>query len=444
MKPGHDAARDETPTRAIVLRPDLPKSGPAPLTAASLAEAVTLARGIGLKIVHALEIRVAKPRAATLFGEGVLEEARVVAKSLDAELLIVDAALTPAQQRNLERAVELKVLDRTGLILEVFGERARTREGVLQVSLAALSYQRSRLVRSWTHLERQRGGAGFTGGPGERQLELDRRLIDDQIDRIKKQLQSVRRTRAEHRKGRRRRDAPTVALVGYTNVGKSTLFNRITGAGVLSADQLFATLDPTMRALDLPSGRQGVLSDTVGFIAELPTQLVEAFRATLEEVAEADIVLHVHDLSSPERRAQANDVRGVLSDLGIEAGDRPMIDVYNKADQADATDRAHVEMEAQGDNAAVVSAETGEGVDLLLQKIDRALARESVDVVLRMPFEAGDAVAWLHRASFSVETETNEADMTMRVVLARDELERFIKRWPDIAVVEAVERRVIA
>ena len=443
MKPGHDSVRDDAPTRAIVLRPDLPRRGPAPLTAASLSEAVTLARGIGLEIVYANEIRVAKPRAATLFGEGVLEDARVQAKLLDAELLIVDGALSPAQQRNLERAVELKVLDRTGLILEVFGERARTREGVLQVSLAALTYQRSRLVRSWTHLERQRGGAGFTGGPGERQLELDRRQIDDQIDRIKTQLEAVRRTRAEHRKGRRRRDAPTVALVGYTNVGKSTLFNRITGAGVLSANQLFATLDPTMRGLELPSGRPAVLSDTVGFIAELPTQLVEAFRATLEEVAEADIVLHVHDLSSPARRAQANDVRAVLADLGIEQGDRPMIDVYNKADCADAADRELVAAEVASGNAAVVSAETGEGVDALLEAIDLALAREAVDVVIRAPFTAGEAVAWLHRMSFTIDTETTDSDMTLRVVLTREALKRFMKRWPDIAIVEAVERRGI-
>lgn len=441
MKPGHDSARDDAPTRAIVLRPDLPRKGPAPLTAASLSEAVTLARGIGLEIVHANEVRVVKPRAATLFGEGVLEEARVQAKALDAELLIVDGALSPAQQRNLERAVELKVLDRTGLILEVFGERARTREGVLQVSLAALTYQRSRLVRSWTHLERQRGGAGFTGGPGERQLELDRRQIDDQIDRIKTQLEAVRRTRAEHRKGRRRRDSPTVALVGYTNVGKSTLFNRITGAGVLSANQLFATLDPTMRGLELPSGRPAVLSDTVGFIAELPTQLVEAFRATLEEVAEADVVLHVHDLSSPERRAQANDVRAVLAELGIEQGDRPMIDVYNKADCADAAHREVVALEVAAGSAVVVSAETGEGVAGLLEAIDLALAREAIDVVMRAPFAAGEAVAWLHRSSFTIETETTDTDMTLRVVLSREALERFMKRWPDIAIVEAVERR---
>lgn len=444
MRPGHDSARDDAPIRAIVLRPDLPRNGPAPLTAASLAEAVTLARGIGLDVVAAREIRIARPRAATLFGEGVIEEARAEAKSLDVELLIVDGALTPAQQRNLERAVDLKVLDRTGLILEVFGERARTREGVLQVSLAALSYQRTRLVRSWTHLERQRGGAGFTGGPGERQIELDRRQIDDQIDRIKRQLESVRRTRAEHRKGRKRADAPTVALVGYTNVGKSTLFNRITGAGVLSADQLFATLDPTMRGLALPSGRRAILSDTVGFIAELPTQLVEAFRATLEEVTEADVVLHVHDLSNPECHAQANDVRKVLGELGVDAAERPTLDVYNKADLASAADKAAVEADVAAGRAVIASAETGEGVDDLLAAIDLALARDAADVVVRVPCAEGEAIAWLHRVSFAVDSEQDGDDMIMRVLAPKDEIDRFMKRWAAVAVVQAAERRAIA
>ncbi len=416
--------------------------GPTPLTAASLAEAVTLARGIGVEVALAREVRVSKPRAATLFGAGVLEEAGADAKRLEATLLIVDGALTPAQQRNLERTLEIKVLDRTGLILEVFGERARTREGVLQVSLAALSYQRTRLVRSWTHLERQRGGAGFTGGPGERQIELDRRQIDDQIDRIKRQLGEVRRTRAEHRKGRKRTDTPTIALVGYTNVGKSTLFNRMTGASVLAADQLFATLDPTMRGIDLPSGRDAILSDTVGFIAELPTQLVEAFRATLEEVSEADVVLHVHDLSNPDCRAQASDVRSVLADLGVDVETRQILDVYNKADAATSTDRALVESETASGRAVVVSATTGEGVTALLAAIDGILARDAADIVVRLPCSAGEAIAWLHRVSHAIEVEQSGDEMRLRVSLPKAEIDRFMKRFADVAVVEAAGGRV--
>jgi len=444
LQHGHDSARDDAPTRAIILRPDLPRKGPAPLTAASLDEAVSLARGIGLDVVSAREVRVSRPRAATLFGEGVLEEAKATAEGLEADLLIVDGALTPAQQRNLERTVDLKVLDRTGLILEVFGARARTREGVLQVSLAALSYQRTRLVRSWTHLERQRGGAGFTGGPGERQIELDRRQIDDQIDRIKRQLEEVRRTRAQHRKGRARGETPTVALVGYTNVGKSTLFNRLTGAGVLSADQLFATLDPTMRKIELPSGRDAILSDTVGFIAELPTQLVEAFRATLEEVTEADVVLHVHDLSNPDCHAQARDVIGVLEELGVTAADRTILDVYNKADAASPADRTTVAGDVAAGRAVVVSAQTGEGVDELLGRIDAILAREATEVAIRVPFGEGGALAWLHRVSYEIQTEEAGGEMIVRARLPKAELDRFMKRWASVAVVESPQARVVA
>ncbi len=386
--------------------------------------------------MHAREVRITRPRAATLFGEGVIEETKATAEGLEAELLVVDGALSPAQQRNLERALDLKVLDRTGLILEVFGERARTREGVLQVSLAALSYQRTRLVRSWTHLERQRGGAGFTGGPGERQIELDRRQIDDQIDRIKRQLEDVRRTRAQHRGGRRRSEARTVALVGYTNAGKSTLFNRMTGAGVYSANQLFATLDPTMRGLELPSGRTAILSDTVGFIAELPTQLVEAFRATLEEVSEADLILHVHDLSNPEFAAQASDVRSVLRDLGIDADTKLILNVYNKADAATAADRAVVAAEVAAGRAAIVSALTGEGVEALLAMIDGTLARGASEIVVRIPCSEGEAIAWLHRVSYETVAENAGDDMVLRVSLPKAEVDRFMKRWSNVAIVE--------
>ncbi|MDD9926251.1 MAG: GTPase HflX, partial [Rhodospirillaceae bacterium] len=328
-----------------------------------MAECVSLAKAIELEVAHSETVTIARVRPSTLFGSGVVERFADLIKALEIDIVIVNAPLTPVQQRNLERDLHAKVIDRTGLILEIFGARARTHEGVLQVELAALSYQRSRLVRSWTHLERQRGGFGFMGGPGESQIEIDRRLIDQRISKLKRQLETVRRTRTLHRKARKKVPYPIVALVGYTNAGKSTLFNRLTGSQVFAKDLLFATLDPTMRKLDLPSGRKIILSDTVGFISDLPTMLVAAFRATLEEVREADIIVHVRDIAHPESAEQKDDVEAVLLELGFEDAPRT-IEVLNKIDLLDAEERAAV-VERARRNVAIVplSAISGEGCE---------------------------------------------------------------------------------
>ena len=325
--------------RTVVLHPvrDGGRADSARDPEARLAEAVGLAAAIALNVVHAETVRVREPRPATLFGTGGIDRLKGLIADLEVELVIVNGALSPVQQRNLERVWKCKVIDRTAVILEIFGARARTREGRLQVELAHLSYQRSRLVRSWTHLERQRGGFGFLGGPGESQLEIDRRLIDERISRLKDELGDVGRTRQIHRKARQRVPYPVIALVGYTNAGKSTLFNRLTHADVQAADMLFATLDPTMRKIELPSGRNAILSDTVGFISDLPTELIAAFHATLEEVQEADLVMHVRDVAHPETEAQKADVQAVLEKLGIAEGSgRPMIEVLNKLDLLEA------------------------------------------------------------------------------------------------------------
>ncbi|MGB7618143.1 MAG: GTPase HflX, partial [Pseudolabrys sp.] len=309
---------------------------------ARLAEAVGLARAIDLTVVEAGLVTLNDIRPATYIGKGKVDEIAGLAKSLSASIVVMDCPVSPVQQRNLEKAWNTKVIDRTGLILEIFGRRARTREGALQVELAHLTYQKSRLVRSWTHLERQRGGFGFLGGPGETQIEADRRVIEDRIARIEAELDKVKRTRKLHRDSRKRVPYPIVALVGYTNAGKSTLFNRMTAASVLSADMLFATLDPTLRAVDLPQGVRIILSDTVGFISDLPTMLVAAFRATLEEVIEADIILHVRDVSHQDSDAQSHDVEKVLTELGIAASDRRLIEVWNKIDRLDSEGRARL------------------------------------------------------------------------------------------------------
>jgi GTP-binding protein HflX len=390
--------------------------------AARLDEAVGLACAIDLDVVHSGVVALGQIRPATYLGKGKVEELAGVVKSLEAGLVVMDCALSPVQQRNLEKAWGAKVLDRTGLILEIFGRRARTREGTLQVELAHLTYQRSRLVRSWTHLERQRGGFGFMGGPGEAQIETDRRLIAERIAKIERELEGVKRTRALHRASRKRVPYPIVALVGYTNAGKSTLFNRLTRASVVSADMLFATLDPTLRAVDLPHGTRIILSDTVGFISDLPTMLVAAFRATLEEVIEADLILHVRDVSHGDTEAQSQDVADVLRELGIAPEDARLVEVWNKVDRVDGDERARLVNAAQRQPAerrpALVSAVTGEGTDALVDLIERRLGEARVVLELDLDPIDGAGASWLYR---NVEvlgktlTDDGRLAMTVRV-----------------------------
>lgn len=417
LKSKKERARPEiTPARlqgrvnTIVLAPVLaktqskkvaaPSSGGASLRSpqARLQEAVGLAAAINLDVKASGLVPVPSPRPATLFGSGKVEELTGLMRAEEAELVIVDHPLTPVQQRNLETAWNAKVLDRTGLILEIFGQRAHTREGRLQVELAHLTYQKSRLVRSWTHLERQRGGFGFLGGPGETQIETDRRIIGERIDVIGKELEQVKRTRALHRESRQRVPYPAAALVGYTNAGKSTLFNALTGASVFSEDTLFATLDPTIRSLHLPGGSKAVLSDTVGFISNLPTQLVAAFRATLEEVLEADLILHVRDMADHASASQRADVIAVLGGLGIEAEAEPdrIIEVWNKADLLDDAALKRIAGEAKRVSAVLVSAVTGFGLDALRAAIERKLnrARQTIEIMLKP--DEGSLSNWIY------------------------------------------------
>ncbi|MCZ6453421.1 MAG: GTPase HflX [Alphaproteobacteria bacterium] len=406
-------------------------------SAASLSETVGLAEAIGVEVVEARVVAVSRPRPATLFGSGIVSEFADRIGQFDAELVIVGVPLTPIQQRNLERAWNAKVIDRTGLILEIFGDRARTREGLLQVDLAALSYQRSRLVRSWTHLERQRGGAGFLGGPGESQLEIDRRLIDQRIAKLKRQLEKVRRTRGLHRAARQRVPYPVVSLVGYTNAGKSTLFNQLTDADVLAEDMLFATLDPTMRALVLPSRQKVILSDTVGFIQDLPPHLVAAFRATLEEVVASDLVLHVRDIAHPETVAQRSDVNVILTDLfgaaDLESeGVPPILEVLNKIDLLDDSERPHVVNQASGESDAVtLSALSGEGCDALLRKIDDQLLAHHVVTDVDIPLSDGATLAWLYRRGDVLERDDRQMTAHVRVRLSPADRSRLAQRQLD-------------
>ncbi|MBY8915269.1 GTPase HflX [Nitratireductor sp. L1-7-SE] len=406
------------PTRAAVISPVLTSERRAAESSAASSraaearheEAIGLTEAIDLDVAFTEIVSVNTPRPATLLGTGKLEEIAARVEEEAVEVVIIDHPLTPVQQRNLEKALKAKVLDRTGLILEIFGRRARTKEGRLQVDLAHLEYQRGRLVRSWTHLERQRGGGGFMGGPGETQIEADRRQLQERIMRLKKDLEQVRRTRDLHRAKRRKVPFPIVAIVGYTNAGKSTLFNRLTGASVMAEDMLFATLDPTLRRVQLPHGTTIILSDTVGFISDLPTHLVAAFRATLEEVIEADLIVHLRDISDPDTAAQAMDVEAILGDLGVDAADRKrVLEVWNKIDSLDPERRrALLEGTRASDAPLAISAITGEGISDLLALIEERISGQVVMTSIELSPERMSLLDWIYRNSEVVERSNND------------------------------------
>ncbi|WP_299350516.1 GTPase HflX [uncultured Shimia sp.] len=403
-------------TRAWVLHPDIYGADQRREASFALEEAVSLADALAqLEVVGATVVKLPKAHPGMLFGSGKIEELGALFKSNDVELVLIDGPVTPVQQRNLEKAWKVKLLDRTGLILEIFSDRARTREGVLQVEMAALSYQRTRLVRAWTHLERQRGGLGFVGGPGETQIEADRRAIDDQLVRLRRQLSKVVKTRELHRKARAKVPFPIVALVGYTNAGKSTLFNHVTGADVMAKDMLFATLDPTMRAVELPDGPEVILSDTVGFISDLPTELVASFRATLEEVLAADLILHVRDIAHPDTEMQSEDVHDILNSLGVGSSAKK-IEVWNKIDLLEPEQGEAIRARADRDDEIfAVSAVTGEGLEALFEAITKALAADKTEEVLDLDFAQGKQRAWLFKEGVVEEEIQDETGFHLRV-----------------------------
>ena len=457
MKNAKQTRRAETktrrggPTRAAVIGPYLSAGGRAEALSRSpearLDEAVGLAKAIDLDVPRTFQVNLSTITPATYLGKGKVEE---IAREIEDEeigLVIMDCALSPVQQRNLERAFKTKVIDRTGLILEIFGQRARTREGALQVELAHLAYQKSRLVRSWTHLERQRGGFGFLGGPGETQIETDRRLIQERMTRIERELDQVKRTRGLHRKSRRDVPFPTVALVGYTNAGKSTLFNALTKAEVRAENLLFATLDPTLRALELPHGGRAILSDTVGFIADLPTTLVSAFRATLEEVTSADLILHVRDISHVESDVQGEDVAKVLTELGIDPNDSArLMEVWNKVDLVDRERRIAVMNAAHRVPAdrrpVVISAVTGEGLPELLERIEARLATERTQIALTVDPGDGKGLAWLYKnAEVLGRRDQTDGSVFAEVQVAPERAEKLYRRFPNARAPQSYRAR---
>ncbi len=429
-------------TRALVLGPyptrpsrDMSVRDPK----ARLAEAVGLALAIDLDIVDEIGVSLNEVRPATYLGKGKVEEIGEIVKEREIALVSMDCALSPVQQRNLEKAWNAKVIDRTGLILEIFGRRARTREGALQVELAHLEYQKSRLVRSWTHLERQRGGFGFLGGPGETQIETDRRLIEERMRRIENELDKVKRTRGLHRKTRRDVPYPVIALVGYTNAGKSTLFNRLTKASVFAENLLFATLDPTLREIRLPHGGRALLSDTVGFISDLPTMLISAFRATLEEVTQADVVLHVRDVSHEDWEAQGRDVEKIIEELGLAGENRkPTIEVWNKIDALDPERLEGMRLSARHEDDAerpmLVSALTGEGIEALLLRVETLLAAGRVTLALTLDRADGEGLAWAYSHAEVLEREPlPEGDVRLLLRVAPERFGELARRFPAAA-----------